>query len=260
MGRLAPRIGGPQSSQWSRWPPRVQNRGIETFPQGPLIYQLWDLTGEPDGLYDFNGNLLDKSGNGNDITTFGTGSEYVHGSVPGTFALKQYDVNGLGPRATIPDFRYTGDMTLGMIIIPLQDPDATNTMYIIQQGLSSTGTGSRLWSVALAPDTGRIFTTWNSYSTTFTDITLSWWEPVVLHTVRDVTALTIKLFLNGYLSSTEAITAPTGGSASTLYLGGSNSLSEYACEFHQLKLFGRALTDLEVEDEARFVSRQAKAA
>jgi len=233
---------------------------------GPTIYRYWDTTLAPVGLFDFNGDGLDASGNGYDLTITNA-LNFVPGLIPGTRMLQ------LGPgyaRRTEPAWAFTGAMSFGLILLPQDFNTSPTTQYILQFGASGeTEDTNYLYGLRISYPGKNVYDFTEhgagvNETTTFAPANTTLFgtnRPMVLHYVRTA-AGDLTLYVDGYAMMTATIAnMPTGGGTGALSLGaniGASATFESYCA--GLKIFDFDLSPAQVASEATFVSRNANGA
>lgn len=210
-----------------------------------------DLTHSPVGLWQFNGDMVDVSGNSLGLTV-STGAERY--SELGSSGLKGFFFNGAtGLKRATHDASLTvyGALTVEMIVSFSSaaaaccvafgytgETEATNTLYSLQQTV--LGEPYYLSENSTGTDSGYTFST----------VGLPVGVPTHLAITRSSNGTVIKCYVNGKLYGTStALTIPTGGSSSLLYVGvdvdGGTFLPKGSV-LSSLKVIASTLTDAQV--------------
>lgn len=221
-----------------------------------------DTTHGPVGLWQLDGDLLDSSGNGYDLTV-GSGTEqyaplnstdsaaFLDGS---TYFVHDVEVAAL---------RITGDMTFECLVQFLVDPpgegvNATTTSPSLIAHGAAGETEATNTVYAFGPRASAPGLTWvsesgggsNAQRNVDAEIPCGVW--VHLAVVRDSNV--VRTYMNGALLDTSgALTAPTGGATGRLVLGAlANGSSENpTCLIASAKLIDSALTAAEIKAEVQ---------
>jgi hypothetical protein len=105
-----------------------------------------DLTHSPVGLWQFDGNLTDSSGNGNNLSAISGTPRYAE-LFPGLRGLSCDTVFRVGISSAPAVLRITGDVTLEMLIVPDKSTGIGCVAFVTGNG--ETLATNTLWSLAL---------------------------------------------------------------------------------------------------------------
>jgi hypothetical protein len=244
-------------------------RGV--LEQAPVEPQLHDLTHNPVGLWQFDGDMTDSSPTGENFTV-ATGSElYGTGIVPGTKAFYFNGSTRIHSGSPAPAaLRITGDMTVEFLIKPDGlDTDTFGAHIIGCSGIDNSvaEVDNFLWHFRLS-DAGPVDNNhpvwfWEGPASTFhvvKDVTFTvpplQWSHVACVRINGGAGATIgRIYVNGELVvEVTTLDEATGGSSGRVKMGdtdtGGNDGS-YFGHVQSVKVIPSALTAAQVLAEAR---------
>jgi len=216
-------------------PPGVQGT---TGPTGDAAaIGLHDTTYGPAGLWQFNGNLNDSSGNGYHLTV-DSGTVVYTSMCPGLVGVR---LSALRLKAALANnlLRITGDVTIEMLC--QLEADSVGSVVGSNAFVSFTGgqddTSSSLnYLYHVAINEGRLLRWFSEHGTGVNDtydVTAQALPPLkqVFHLAVTRTSNVIQWYVNGrpFGPPSSALTAPTDGSAAQLFVGGSGGTSPVVC-------------------------------
>lgn len=198
----------------------------DTQQASPLDAEPLDLRHAPEGLWWLDGDRTDKSGNGITLAVGHGIEQYGPGPVPGRRAA-YFNATTIFDRASHDaPLLLLGDATFEALVYPISYPtfqiifgfeeteigslEANNTAYVWY--LNSTGNPGYTHHNGAR--------NLNNFEWTSTVIPLFAWTHLAM--VRDDTAKTVTLYINGYADATvyTYTNSPTGGTNSKLEIGG----------------------------------------
>lgn len=224
------------------------------FPDGGATTPI-DMTNNV-ALYHFDTGAVatDSSGAGNNLTTDTTtvtGSPKV-GTASASFSGSSQYMHTASGTASL---QITGDMTFAVWIKPTSI--ATNDMIMMYNNLSggeslATNILYGLWFLNTSGGL-RYFHEYGSGTNQILDfgnyITTGSWQHVAF--VRDATAKTVILYVNGVAKETQSYTTnPEGGTTNALIIGTRENLSDrfYDGLMDEMAIWSRALSSTEIAD------------
>lgn len=221
--------------------------------------RLHDTTHNPVGLWQFQGDALDSSGNSFDLTWTGT---EIYSVLNGPLQAAFFDGSSHTIRNDETDLQILDDITIEMLISyhggPGLDSTLLNSGVFYMGAAGETLAVNVAYSVRCHPSSSglRIM----SESGSGVDATFDpagsppdgTWHHAAF--VRDKNVW--KVFYNGILIDTSGtLTAPEGGTDGNLYVGGApadiGGFDEVRASIASLKIISSALSDIQVLAEAR---------
>lgn len=219
-----------------------------------------DTTYSPVGLWQFNGNLNDSSGNGFNLTAdagtplFGQ----LAPGLPGVFLSS----TRLKAAASANALRITGDVTVELLAMLLADNTGampTSAPLVSFTGGQDDTTSTLNYLYQLAFDPGRLLYWFHEHGTGVNDtyqLTSLALPPLrqLFHLAATRTANVVQFYVNGraFGPPSSALTAPTDASLSQLWVGGQGgTIPTLApdCALASLKIVAGALTAAQVKAE-----------
>jgi len=223
----------------------------------PIKYH--DTTYSPVGLWNFNGTLNDSSGNGFTLTVNSGVTSYTYlagglqGMSFGSLILK-YATTGTA-------LQIAGDMTIEMLVSLNAYSSSKN--ILAYGAASSLETGNEQYQLGFTSDGYGFIWVQEFGAANFSFVTLSGVTlPLnqLCHFAVTRTSNVIQYYLNGQPlgAASTALTTPTGGSISTLKVGGSEDGASFGppMMMASLKIIASALTSAQILGEYRLTLGQ----
>jgi hypothetical protein len=224
----------------------------------PYPFRYLSTAYAPIGLWNFNESMSDLSGNGYHLTVE-IGTERYCDVVPGLRGFLFDGSTTIYHNATPAALRITGDLTIETIISPDTYSTGTDRQVILQHGVNgddSASTTNDAYQILLEAVNNRLIF-FSEHGVGVNDVYtildgVAARHPVLIAAIRESNVITF--YVNGVQigASSSALTAPDGGSASKLRVGGytGGSATQFAGGMATLKIINRALTPAEVLAEA----------
>lgn len=207
-------------------------------------FNLLDTTYNPVGLWLFDGDMLDSSGNGYNLTVAAGTEQYVNIGVPGHQAF-YFDGSTYLTRAVTNDLIITGDWTIQWIVHMLGtteqtmlscgaagETEAANFCYFL--GVESNRYLRSIWEYSTGSNSTYDNSTGGAYPTRQTH-----------HLMAVKSSNVISWYRNDSLfgAASTTLTAHSGGTSGFLHVGSSDSGGiAYNGYMQSLKIIDRALT------------------
>lgn len=191
---------------------------------GHRSVQYHDLTHDPVGLWQLDGNRLDSSGNNLHLSVT-AGTERYSSMFPGRLGAYFDGASGFGRTVNDPILTILGSITIEAIV---SAPSWAQNRNIVTfaQGASETEADNQLFDLrmqsASTAGIGTLYETGPGTNVTLgTAASISLGSPNHVVMTRDAGSGNIhRWYINGFLFSTSAVqSAPTGGTNSMLYIG-----------------------------------------
>lgn len=242
---------GPQYASYS--PPNY----LDIFCEDTLIVndsvaipvRYHDTTHSPVGLWNFNGNMNDSSGNSFTLTV-STGTERYSEVLPGLTGFYFDGSTTIFRNAAESTLQITGDYTIEMLL--LVPPTVQNAVFVSMGDSGATSTSNYLFEIL----TNNTFSLSNfSESGTKSGSTFS--RPLAsitynqpCHLAMTKTSNVIQFYLNGAVIGTSgAQTATSGGSLDKLRVGGDAAAPSLVGCVASLKIVASALNATQIAAE-----------
>jgi len=224
---------------------------IEETPAPSSGGGLLDTTHNPIGLYQFQQDFLDSSGNSRDLTEVGT-PDYGVGHVGGVVSWINVDERGEITGAAADPFRITGAITIECLLLPSTLTGA-QTIAIFREDAAGDA-NNRLWDFQSSGNQIR----WGHESSegVFPEVTagrmiLGAWVHVAV--TRNTAGTLLKIYFNGIEVGSATVAAATGGGSSNLYIGefGPAGQTPFLGGIASLKIIASELTAAQVLAESK---------
>ena len=215
--------------------------------------RLFDTEHNPLGLYLFQGNGTDSSGNGRDLSNLDGTPTYGDGFVGLSFEQN----NNVGLTRTDSTFETLGAISVYAVVKLVSTTNANFTVACYDGG-DETEANNNLWSLDLVSTGGdlsvRYFHEYGAGSNELllpTGIGASRDEWIMVGWTRDSAGTGVKIFLNGeVIGSTTLTNAPTGGTTSDLVIGRVGNVANlFTGKISAVKIVGSELTEAEMKKE-----------
>lgn len=213
------------------------------------------LEHNPLGLYLFQGNGLDSSGNGRDLSNLDGTPTYGDGFVGLSF---EQDGN-VGLTRVDSTFEILGAVSAYAIVKLVSTTDTNFTIVCYDGGSDPAEADNNLWSLDLVSTAGSLSVRYfHEYSTGVNELLLptgigaSRDEWIMVGWTRDSAGTGIKIFLNGeVIGTTTLANAPTGGTSSDLVVGRirNSGVNNFTGKISAVKIVGSELTEAEMKAE-----------
>ncbi len=222
--------------------------------------QLHDTTHSPVGLWQFQGDLTDASGNGFTLSV-DAGTPRYDQLCPGLAGVLLQSTRlkaAVGANA----LRITGDITIEMLVIFAADntgvqPTSAPLISFTGGQDDTSSTVNFLYQIAFDP--GRLLYWFSEHATGVNDVyqvTSQALPPLrqVLHLAATRTSNVIQFYVNGraFGAASSALNAPTDGSAAQLWVGGQGGTTPTLapdCSLSSLKIVASALSAAQIKAE-----------
>jgi hypothetical protein len=198
--------------------------------------------------FKFDGDLRDEAG-GSPLVKSGGTDLFIPSPIPGRALAYRASVEHCEHAANEETLEITGALTLHTYVRRTASTDSVFLTF--GNGDSAAAANNHLFTVAIADTTGALtFSQENAGGTNSGDtalpvLTSGEWVQVTY--TRPTAATSVKLYLNGVLADTSgAITAPTGGTAGVLTVGGTEGSVDAPMDFASLTIFDTELTAAQV--------------
>lgn len=236
-----------------------------TIEQPPVGAQLHNLLHDPVGLWQLNGDLLDSSPTGDDLTLAAGTARYGPGIVSGDQAFYFDGVTRLAGASPGPAaLRILGDVTLELLVFPQQLANGTFGSQLAEfsgTDASAVEDDNFLYQLRLQNNLNNPSSYWEDGAGGLnlhidTDSVMEpgrWHHMAMVRTSGGAGATTGELFVDGVLVSTvTTFDEPTGGVNSFIKIGQFDDLNGAFFGFIQsVKVIPSALTAAQVLAEAR---------
>lgn len=218
--------------------------------------RLHDTTHSPVGLWQFDGDLSDDSGNSLDLSV--ASGTAVYTSIGG-IRFFYFDGSTYLSRVAAAGLQITGALTIEAIVCMRRGADDATNEYILSCGDNGeTEITNTLYSVRTGNSTAEI-QVFHEYGAgtnalhAFDNATIPDSAPCHLAVTRASNGTTYKLYIDGVLLDTEeATSAPTGGGDAFLTVGAQETGTSLAkMHIASLKIINSELTAAQVLAEAR---------
>lgn len=210
-----------------------------------------DLTHSPVGLWQFDGNLNDSSGNSFNLTAE-SGTARYGDLVPGISCLYSnalrlvYNTSGTA-------LAITGDMTVEFMF---RGDTPTNSYFVGYAGGSSSSTQANNVLYSIQIPSGLFGATWTQESgsgaaTSYALTNRVLPRTVLCHVAATRTSNVIQFYLNGraFGAASSALTTPDGGTTSVFRVGGDASQNAVVGNISSLKVIASSLSAAQVAAE-----------
>ncbi|MFZ5896795.1 MAG: hypothetical protein ACOY0T_37410 [Myxococcota bacterium] len=255
-GDLLVATGGPGALAWARLPVGSTQQRLTVSGGSPAWTSSQNVSrfttnNAPVGLWDFNGDLTDRSGNGYTLTREDGGTPRFIDVLPG---FKGYYGTGnlVGP-ASAPALRILGDMTLFMLAQANANSGAIP--WVLHGVPGGSGSTANFIYNLLVPTPGTLQWTQENNSRVSVAYAPADAFTCFIHNLMWIAVRragnVIQLWTYGrkLSAASSALAAPTDGSAGRLRVGGSQTQGAFDGGIAGLKICASALTDQQVTDE-----------
>jgi hypothetical protein len=211
-----------------------------------------DLTHSPVGLWQFDGNLTDSSGQGNNLSAI-SGTPRYGDLFPGLRGLACDTVARIGLSSAPAVLRITGDLTVEMLIVPDKLAAALGGLVFLT-GNGETQAVNTLWGVGLVNTSNAVnaprFASESGAGVDAIYAVPHGLMPGSLNHLAVVRATsTITFYLNGKQlgAASSTLTTPDGGTSVGIYVGAdATGGSTMRCSISSLKVIASALNAAQV--------------
>ena len=204
------------------------------------------------GLWQFDGDLTDSSGNGYDLSVF-TGQEEYSEVWPGVQALYLRRLRTiLYHNVTGTSLKILGDMTIEMIVNINADWPFGYSEFVSFGAAGESSDTNYAYLVYLTGESTHWFQEYGSGSDVDADLAVAF-PGQICHLAFTRRSSVVRCYCNGILrSTTSALTDPTDCSNSVFWVGGPGSYYPPDCVLTSLKILDTGLLDNEIQDEYNY--------
>jgi hypothetical protein len=220
-----------------------------TWTQAPV--QLHDTTFSPVGLWQFQNDLTDSSGNGFSLTVE-TGSERYTDIFPGVRGFKFNDLTGLIYNVAEATLAITGDFTIEMLLNLQAYTSLRNLVSHAGTFGSGASADNAFYCMQVLDSTGEFGYLQESGSGADSAVTYSTTRPPLnnlCHLALTRISQVIRLYIDGVLIATSGtLTTPDGGTSGRFRVGVSTQRAP-DCDVASLKLIASGLSGTDIVSE-----------